>query len=400
MENVRLGIIGAGNVSGLNVPGYLGHARCEVVALCDSNFERARARAIAWGVPEVYESVDDLLAVDAIDAVEILTPTYLHAEHVTKAALAGKHVSCQKPMAASVEEALKMIDVCAQSQVQFRISENCCYYPPLARAKQLVAEGVIGTPTVVRIKTVVGDTDSQFQARQDPEGYVWRLDSRSPGGHLFDDIMHKYAMALWLVDEDVSAVQAVVRNGKLFFEAPTVALLEYARDDLLGMIEVSHAPGMFIESDWYGADEFFEIQGDDGFVWVTRLSGRLHDLPALVVRSGKTKMDVLEIDDRYEAGFERSAVAFIDGILDGAPADLAPLTGVKSLQLAFAVYQSSNESRRVDPSSIRGSVSPSWWPKSTEELIEDAIALGFLQADDPLPPSANLLREQGTGLDG
>jgi predicted dehydrogenase len=387
LEKVRLGIIGVGNVSRLNVPGYLGHPRCEVAALCDRNLERAKALAVDWGVSQVYASVDDLLAVDEIDAVEILTPTYLHAEHVIKAALAGKHVSCQKPIAASVEDALRMIDVCAASRVQFRISENCCYYPPLARAKQLVADGVIGAPSVVRIKTVVGDTDSEFQARQDPEGYVWRLDSRSPGGHLFDDVMHKYAMALWLVDEDVSAVQAVVRNGRLFFEAPTVALLEYARDDLLGMIEVSHAPGMFIESDWYGADEFFEIQGEDGFVWVTRLSGRLHDLPPLVVRSGKTKIDVLDIDDRYEAGFERSAAAFIDGILDGVPADLTPLTGLKSLQLAFAVYQSSNEMRRIDPSGIRGSVSPNWWPKSTEELIADAIALGYLEADDPVPSS-------------
>jgi hypothetical protein len=88
--------------------------------------------------------------------------------------------------------------------------------------------------------------------------------------------MHKYAMALWLVDEKVRSVQAIVRQGPLFFEAPTVALWEYARDDLLGMMEVSYAPDMFIRSDYYGADEFFEIQGTRGFIWVTRLCGNLH----------------------------------------------------------------------------------------------------------------------------
>jgi len=94
--------------------------------------------------------------------------------------------------------------------------------------------------------------------------------------------MHKYAMALWLVDEDIRSVQAVVRQGPLFFEAPTVALWEYARQDLLGMMEVSYAPDMYIRSQQYGADEFFEIQGTRGFVWVTRLCGNLHDLPPVV----------------------------------------------------------------------------------------------------------------------
>jgi predicted dehydrogenase len=252
MERVRLGIVGVGNISQLNVPGYLEHPNCDVVALCDSNLDRARTLAAAWDVPNVYGSLDDLLADPKIDAVEILTPTFLHVEHVIAAADAGKHISCQKPIANSVADARKMIDACARAGVTFRVTENCCYYPPLERAKQLLADGAIGTPTVIRIKTVVGDTESEFQTSLDPEGYIWRFDARSPGGHLFDDVMHKYAMALWLVDEDITSVQAVVRKGRLFFEAPMVALFEYEREDLLGMMEVSHAPGMFIPSDWFG----------------------------------------------------------------------------------------------------------------------------------------------------
>lgn len=390
MEKVRLGIVGVGNVAPLNVPGYLEHPACEVAALCDADVSRANILAKDWGVTRVFESLDDLLKADVVDAVEILTPTHLHARHVMEAARAGKHISCQKPIAASVSDAKSMIDACSSSNVYFRIAENCCFYPPLVRAKELVADGAIGTPTIIRIKTVVGETDSIFQSALNPEGYLWRLDARSPGGHLFDDVMHKYAMALWLVDEDVSAVQAVVRKGKLFFEAPTVALLEYSRSDLLGVIEVAHAPGMFIESDWYGADEFFEIQGSDGFVWVTRLSGRLHDLPALVFRSGKTTTQVRDLDDRYESGFRRSAAAFIDGILNEEQVDLTPTAALKSLELAFAVYLSSNEGRRISPSSIDDAISPSWWPKSSDELIADAVALGFLPSEE-LPKSAREL---------
>lgn len=387
-----MGILGVGNISRLNVPGYLEHPDCDVVAICDSNLERANKLAAEWNVPKAYGSMDDLLADDEVDGLEILTPTYLHADHVVAAARAGKHVSCQKPIANSVDEARRMIEACAEANVMFRVTENCCYYPPLQRAKQLIADGAIGAPTVIRIKTVVGDTESEFQATQDPEGYIWRFDERSPGGHLFDDVMHKYAMALWLVDEDVTSVQAIVRKGRLFFEAPMVAVFEYAREDLLGMMEVSHAPGMFIESDWYGADEFFEIQGTSGFIWVTRLSGRLHDLPPLVVTSGKTRTVVRDIDDRYEVSFKRAAAAFVDGILSGTQAELSPTEALKTLQLAFAVYQASNERRPVDPSAIEGSVSPPWWPKTPEELIEDVVSLGLMPEGMSVPESTSFLK--------
>ena len=385
MDKVRVGIIGLGNISPLNVPGYLEHPKCEVAAVCDTRLDRAQALADKWQVPKVYGSVEDLLGDDGIDAVEILTPTFLHAEHVAAAARAGKHISCQKPIANSVAEARQMIQACTEAGVTFRVTENCCYYEPLVRAKQLVADGAIGVPTVIRIKTVVGHTESEFQGTLDPEGYIWRFDARSPGGHLFDDVMHKYAMALWLLDEDVTSVQAVVRKGRLFFEAPMVALMEYGRQDLLGIMEVEHAPGMFIESDWFGADEFFEIQGTDGFVWVTRLSGRLHDLPPLVVRSGRSDTLIRDIDDRYEMSFRNAASAFVDGLLNGTAPDLTPDMALKALQLSFAVYLASNEHRPVDPRTIEGAVSPPWWPKKQTELIDDAFALGLVPDDIELP---------------
>ncbi len=394
-----LGIVGVGNVSALNDPGYLEHPRCDVVALCDPRRQRAEELARRWGVPKVYDTVEALVADDDVDAVEILSPTYLHAEHVQTAARAGKHVSCQKPVATSVADARAMTAACRQAGVLFRVAENCCYYPPLERMRQLVDDGAIGTPTVIRIKTVVGTTESQFQATQDPEGYIWRFDARSPGGHLFDDVMHKYAMALWLVGEDVTKVHAVVRKGRLFFEAPMVALLEYGRPDLLGTMEVAHAPGMFIESDWFGADEFFEVQGTDGLIWVTRLSGRLHDLAPVVVVSGKERTEMRDVDDRYETSFGRCAGAFVDAVLTGSPVDMAPETALKSLQLAFAVYRSSMEGAPVDPATIEDSVSPPWWPKTPDELMADVVALGLLPPDLSPELAASLL-ERGAGADG
>jgi predicted dehydrogenase len=378
MDKVRVGVVGVGNIATLNVPGYLAHERAEVVALCDPRPDVLERRSREWGVGSCYRVLDDMLADDTVDAVEILSPTPLHVEHVLAAVAAGKHVSCQKPIANSVADARRMANAAREASVLFRVTEHCCHYPPLQKARDLVRSGAIGRPTVVRIKTVVGRTDSVFQANLDPSGYGWRFDAQSPGGHLFDDVMHKYAMALWLVDADVRSVQAVVRNGPLFFEAPTVALWEYDRDDLLGLMEVSYAPDMFIRSAHYGADEFFEIQGTSGFVWVTRLCGQLHDLPPVVLyEEDGRRTSFADLDASYDGSFRRAAGDFVDAIIDGHDVDLAPDTAIKALQLAFAVYQASNERRPVDPSTIDSAVSPEGWPPGPEKLkrdVEEMIA--------------------------
>ncbi len=373
MDRLRIGIVGVGNIATLNVPGYLAHESCDVVALCDPRADVLARRSSEWGVERGYTELDALLADPDVDAVEILGPTPLHAEHVIAAARAGKHVSVQKPISNTVADARRMVEAANDAGVIFRVTEQACYYPPLRKARDLVASGVIGTPTVVRIKTVVGRTESEFQANLDPAGYTWRFNNDSPGGHLFDDVMHKYAMALWLVDEQVRSVQAVVRQGPLFFEAPTVALWEYARNDLLGMMEVSYAPDMFIRSDYYGADEFFEIQGTRGFVWVTRLCGNLHvDLPPLVLyEEDGRRTSFAELDASYDGSFRRAAAGFVDGVLAGEVPDLVPQKAIEALQLAFAVYQASNERRPVDPGTIEGSVTPTGWPPTEKKLRAD-----------------------------
>ncbi|MGA8372379.1 MAG: Gfo/Idh/MocA family oxidoreductase, partial [Acidimicrobiales bacterium] len=332
--------------------------------VCDPVEGRAAAAAELWGAAASYTDLDALLADPDIDAVEILTPTNLHHGHVLAALAAGKHVSCQKPLANSVKEARAMAAAAEEAGLILRVSECFRHYPPLEQAKELIEAGAIGQLSNVRIRTIVGTTDSQFQADLQPEGYIWRLDSQSPGGHLFDDNVHKYAMALWLAGQDVTSVQAIVRRRDFFLE-PCVAIFEYEEERLLGSMEVSYAPSMSIRSSYYGADEFFEIQGDEGFIWVTRCTGEMLDLAPVLLFQGKggngSMREVPVIDANWGSGFDRSAAHFIDSLLAGTTPDMTADEAVKVLQLCFAVYEAGNTGQRVDPRTIKGSVSPTGW---------------------------------------
>ncbi|MBF6557173.1 MAG: Gfo/Idh/MocA family oxidoreductase [Acidimicrobiales bacterium] len=362
----RIGIVGAGNIASLNVHGYLSDPRCDVVAVCDPVEGRAAAAAAEWGAPKAFTDLGAMLADPDIDAVEILTPTHLHHEHALAAVAAGKHVSCQKPLANSVADARAMATAAEAAGVILRVSECYRHYPPLERARQLIAEGAIGRPTHIRLRTVVGQTHSDFQAGLEADGYVWRMNAHSPGGHLFDDMIHKYAVALWLVDRDIVSVQAVVRRRDHFFE-PCAALFEYDDPRLLGTMEVSYAPSMWLRSSFYGADEFFEIQGDEGFLWVTRCTGEMLDLSPIVLYQGgkdnQTTTTFSDVPSAWDLGFDRSAFHFIDALVDGVPAEMSAEDATKALQLCFAVYQAGNTSAAVDPRTIEDKVVPDGWPR-------------------------------------
>jgi predicted dehydrogenase len=361
---IRLGVLGAGNVADLNVAGYLEHPNCEVLAVCDLDARVARDASERWGVPKVYTDIDDLLADEDIDAVEILTPTHLHHAHVRAALEAGKHVSVQKPITNSVDEALELARTADEAGLTLRVSECFAHYPPLELAKQLILEGAIGAPRGLRIRTIVGRTDSEFQANLRPEGYGWRFDDRSPGGHLFDDMVHKYAMALWLVEKDIVSVQAVVRRRDLFFE-PCAVIFEYEDPDLLGVMEVHYAQAMWLRSSYYGADEFFEVQGDEGFLWVTRATGEMLDLAPVVLYQGKdgavTVTNFSDVETDWASGFKRSSAHFVESLLADEPASMSAAEAAKVLQLCFAVYRASDTRQPVDPRTISGSVTPAGW---------------------------------------
>ena len=117
MDRLRLAVVGCGTISRLNVPGYLRDDRCEIVALCDPIRERAEESAAEWRIsPAIYTDYQEVLADPNVDAVELLTPTHLHADQIIAGLEAGKHVSCQKPIAVSIPEADRIGEAVARAE--------------------------------------------------------------------------------------------------------------------------------------------------------------------------------------------------------------------------------------------------------------------------------------------
>src|SRR4051794_18952122 len=112
MDKVRWGVLGAANIAVWKViPAMQQSERCEITALASRDMQKAQRLATELGIPKAYGSYEDLIADSDIEAVYIPLPNHLHVPWTVKAAQAGKHVLCEKPIALNVEEATQLLQV-------------------------------------------------------------------------------------------------------------------------------------------------------------------------------------------------------------------------------------------------------------------------------------------------
>ena len=352
MDKVRLAIVGCGTISQLNAPGYLTHERCEIVALCDPVRERAEGRAKEWGVSaRIYTDYEDVLDDSRVDAVELLTPTPLHSDQIIAGLRAGKHVSCQKPTAGTLDEMRAIADAADEADTFFRTTENFLYYPPIVKARELIRDGTLGDVSMVRIRTLRGG-GGQTQMPIAAGAYVWRQDSeRNIGGLMYDDGWHKVATAMWW-GGDVEKVSALITRTENFIqETPSVATWKYAGKDSLAVFEYANAQEMPIRTRYYPADEFMEVIGSNGVLWVTRCTGEMLDMPPLVLHLGDRTISYQLPMDWIES-FNGAAADFIEGILEGRQPMMDAAFSDAVLRAIVSMYRSSDSGMWIAPGDL------------------------------------------------
>src|SRR4051812_26678622 len=113
---VRVGVVGTGFGSRVQIPGFLKLDGVEVAAVMSSGRpENARQVAADYKIKQVCITFEEMLQVPGLDAISIVTPPYQHHALTLQAFAAGKHVLCEKPLATSLEEARQMLEAARRS---------------------------------------------------------------------------------------------------------------------------------------------------------------------------------------------------------------------------------------------------------------------------------------------
>ena len=152
-EPLRIGFIGAGDISNLHAEGIAALPGATLHGLwsrTDAQVPDPAAKAAEYGCA-LYDSAEDLVADPEIDAVFVLTNFETHEHYATLAMEGGKHCMCEKPVGASTAELERLTAVAAAAGVQFMPGHNYIYEPPLQRTKELLSSGRLGALTAVYV---------------------------------------------------------------------------------------------------------------------------------------------------------------------------------------------------------------------------------------------------------
>jgi predicted dehydrogenase len=218
-DKVRWGVLGAANIALKKViPGMQRGQWCDVAAIASRDLARAREAAAEAGIPRAYGSYEELLGDPAIDAIYNPLPNHLHVPWTIRAAEAGKHVLCEKPIALNAGEVRGLLEVRQRSGVKIGEAFMVRTHPQWLRARQIVREGGIG-----ELRAVVG-VFSYFN--RDPKNI--RNIAEWGGGALMDIGCYPIVTSRFLYGAEPRRVAGLIeRDPELHVDRLTSALLEF-----------------------------------------------------------------------------------------------------------------------------------------------------------------------------
>jgi predicted dehydrogenase len=215
-RTIGYAMVGLGRISLDHfMPGLKTATQSKLTGLVSGHRDKAEKNATEYGLPTSaiysYENFDSIRDNKAIDAVYIALPNSMHAEYTIRAAKAGKHVLCEKPMATSVEEAESMIKACRDANVKLMIAYRCQLEPTNLRAIQLIRDGKLGV-----IQAIESANGFNIKAGE------WRLNKKlAGGGPLMDVGVYSLNACRYLTGEEpqlLSAYSSVIDKDGRFNE--------------------------------------------------------------------------------------------------------------------------------------------------------------------------------------
>lgn len=332
--------------------------------VCGRDEESLRAFADRWGWKEIATDWRSVLQRDDIDAVDIATPTHLHAEMAIAAAEAGKHVFCEKPFARSVSEGQAMLAAAEKAGIVHYLNHNYRRCPAVLMAKRLIDDGEIG-----EIYHWRGAYQQSWLVNpQHP--LDWKLrKATAQAGPLWDLGSHAVDLARFLVGEfreidcrgkqfrsERPLAEDSSKSGQVEVECAALMTGEFTNGALASIETTRYATGRLNH-------HTFEIYGRKGSI-----TWDMEDMNRLQFYSGKDLPDRcgfrdIIVTDRlhdyvgawwppghiigYEHGFVHAAVDFLDACATGGVVSPDFHDGIAGLKVLEAAAESMKSGRRV-----------------------------------------------------
>lgn len=335
-QRLKLGLIGAGRIGRLHAEHLSTRIpAAELLIVADPFADAARQCAERYDIPAHCQDYQQILARPDIEAVLICSSTDTHARIIAEAALAGKHVFCEKPIALDLPSIDRALEEVERAGVKLQIGFNRRFDANYRRVRQAVEQGEIGQPRMLHLVS--------RDPAPPPLDYI-----RVSGGLFLDMAIHDFDMARFLIGSEVEEVfvQAAALNDPQIGAAGDVdtalTLLRF-HNGVIGTISNSRQAA-------YGYDQRAELLGSAGAISIE--NNYPNTSVVSTARSISRDLPLHFFLERYSESFVSEINAFVQAVLQNVPVPVSGADGRVPVLIGLAAGRSLAEHRPVRLSEI------------------------------------------------
>lgn len=336
MKKVKVGIVGLGRLGIRHAENLMFRIpNAELVAACSVKPEEVEFVQQNWGVPAGYTDFDAFIENPDMEAVVIVSPSGQHCEQIEKAMAHNLHVFSEKPLGVNVaqcKQAEKAVE--AHPALVFQLGFMRRFDPSYAAAKQMIREGKIGKPFLVKCTSL------------DPDA---RIDSFLPfaptSGGIFRDLtVHDIDLARWLLESDVKKITAAGGCYKYNELAEcddvdnAVALMEFQNGTVALFDSGRIAP--------HGSHVETEIQGTEGMLRIAVVPEKNRVL--IYDHTGAVQECTEDFLERWQEAFLNEMTEFISCVSEGRKPEVTVYDGTKCTEVCYAATDALHTGKTVE----------------------------------------------------
>ena len=335
-KKLGVALVGLGNLSTHQIAPALQHTKyCRIAGIVTGTPAKAEKWKAQYNIPDRsiynYDTMGKIADNPDIDIVYVVTPNALHAEHTIKAANAGKHVLCEKPMEVSVEKCKQMIDACKKAGRQLAIGYRCRFEPHNLECIRLAREKTFGELRII-------DACFDVHLGQPPE--AWRYHKALAGGGCLMDVgIYALQATRYITGEEpvlVSAIETKTDPVKFKEVEETIVWTAKFPSGVVADCSTSYNSGLFdrytakADRGWFALNPGFLYASNRGL----RSDGKEIRYPE-VDALGESYQFAAELDD------------FAQCIMNHQPTRVPGEEGLRDVKIMMAIYESARTGKTL-----------------------------------------------------
>ncbi len=314
METYRLGIVGAGHMGKIHARILKDIPQVEIVGIADIDL-RAASRLASEHSANYYTHWEEMLP--EIDIIFVATPNTFHTDVVLAALERDIHVFCEKPMAATLEDARRVYEAANSSRGRYQLGFNKRFTPVYRTLKELIVQG---------FKLYSAHIKRNRGELQDP---FWVSDRKITGGFLNESTVHLLDLSMWLFGDVVRFVCWGKKDCYHEYDDFHI-LFEFSSGLVASFTSCAH-------SSWVFPFESIEVYGEHSSI-ITEEMERITHSPG--IKEEVIRRDFSHLDPEDKWGYRAEDIAFIEAIVNDLEPAVSQKDGLRSAELVEALYQS------------------------------------------------------------